>query len=41
METGEYIINPRGINPRKSDYTTFTFRGDCLEKINYPRAKDP
>ena len=33
METGEHIIKPLGLNPRKSDYTTFTFRGDCLEKM--------
>ena len=24
---------PRGVNPRKSGYTTFTFCGDCLEKM--------
>jgi site-specific DNA-methyltransferase (adenine-specific) len=24
---------PKGVNPRKSDYTTFTFCGDCLEKM--------
>ena len=24
---------PRGVNPRKSDYTTFMFRGDCLEHL--------
>ena len=24
---------PRGVNPRKSDYTSFMFRGDCLEHL--------
>lgn len=33
METGEPIINPRGINPRKSDCTTMLFHGDCLERM--------
>ncbi len=27
------IINPRGINPRKSDYTTMLWHGDCLEHM--------